>query len=122
PFCGIILGLTFLVNLRGWLRWVLSFVSPLAWITSIIFLVSQLPAKDYLLLIAAIMISLPFTLLYYISLVILMVANIKDWFTQTIKQRLQYQQEYEYQRKLLRQDSTQQAQPLPSNQQHDLVT
>jgi len=78
PFCGIVLGTTFWFNLRGALRYILSWIAPGIWIVSLIGIISQLPSKEYLLLISAIALSLPLTLLYYTVIAILSLANLKD--------------------------------------------
>lgn len=78
PFCGILVGFTFYVNLHKTLRWILSWGAPFVWLGSIIVLLSQIPAKENLLLIAAVMIVFPVYLLYYLILAILSLAQIKD--------------------------------------------
>lgn len=114
PFCGLVLGVTFLVNLRGWLKWLLSWAAPSLWMASIVFLVSQLPPKDNLLLIGALMISVPVTLLYYASLTVLTIANAKDKLMEVIHTYLLHHQNPP-------QSPPSQAHPLPSKHTSDLI-
>lgn len=78
PYCGILIGLVFWLNTNRASKWLISWIAPAVWLASVTILISQLPGKDFLLLISSIGLAYPVTALYYSLLTIFSLAHLKD--------------------------------------------